>query len=379
MMRRLEQFQIELIAALDRDGVFAERGYRSAAHAVGDLLGWDIAQARRRLKIAAEITERTTLDGQPLPARLPATAAAFTTGHISLGHAEVIADALHTPAAGRLDAQVWAGAEAELAEQAAHYRPSELAVFATDLITALDQDGPEPDDEPGQVNELRFSVRTGKLVGQLDGITRELVATALDALLAPGGEEDPRSTPQRRADALGEVCRRALDTGSLPERSGERPHVSVVIRLEDLERRARTALLDFGSHLHPADLRMLACDARVVPVVLGGAGQPLDVGRAQRTVPDGIRRAVLARDGGCAFPGCDRPPSWCDIHHIQHWQHLGVTAVHNCIALCRMHHRLLHKDSGWTVRIRNGLPEFTPPTWIDPDQIPRRKPPPVRT
>ncbi|MGH4000080.1 MAG: HNH endonuclease signature motif containing protein [Pseudonocardiaceae bacterium] len=66
----------------------------------------------------------------------------------------------------------------------------------------------------------------------------------------------------------------------------------------------------------PAQLRALACDARVVPIVLGGAGQPLDVGRARRTVPAHLRRAVVARDRGCAWPGCDRTPSWCEVHHI---------------------------------------------------------------
>ncbi|MDQ3989724.1 MAG: HNH endonuclease, partial [Actinomycetota bacterium] len=137
--------------------------------------------------------------------------------------------------------------------------------------------------------------------------------------------------------------------------------------------RARTALLDFGGPLSPADLRMLACDACVVPVVLGGEGQPLDVGRAQRTIPTPLRRAVAARDRGCAFPGCDRPPSWCEVHHIIAWAHHGLTAVHNLVMLCLVHHRLLHRP-GWTVRIHDGHPEFTPPAWIDPQRTPRRKP-----
>jgi 5-methylcytosine-specific restriction protein A len=128
--------------------------------------------------------------------------------------------------------------------------------------------------------------------------------------------------------------------------------------------------------LSPTDLRMLACDARVVPIVMNGAGQPVDVGRAMRTVPDGLRRAVAARDRGCAFPGCDRPPSWADVHHVTPWEELGATALHNCVMLCHFHHRLLHSGSGWVVRIRGGHAEFVPPKLIDRTQTARRQPPP---
>ncbi|MPZ67040.1 MAG: HNH endonuclease, partial [Pseudonocardiaceae bacterium] len=91
-----------------------------------------------------------------------------------------------------------------------------------------------------------------------------------------------------------------------------------------------------------------------------------------RTIPDGLRRAVAARDRGCAHPGCGRPPSWCDVHHIHPWEDGGETKLSNCVMLCKLHHRLTH-HSGWTVRIHGGLPEFIPPAWIDPDRQPRRR------
>jgi Domain of unknown function (DUF222)/HNH endonuclease len=374
--RRLEHIQIEIVASLVRDGAFAERGYRSTTQALADLLGCDTMVARRRVRVAEDVCPRNSLDGQLLPPRLPTTAVEFAAGRIGLRHVEVIADAMRSPAARRLDLDVWAGAEAKLAEQASAYRPGELAVFAHDLITLLDQDGPgESDDDPPQPNELHLSIRTGKLKGHLDGLTRELLATALDALCMPRGPEDDRTAPHRRADALGEICQRVLDTAQLPQTGGERPHLNVIIPLAELEHRARAASLDFGTHLSPADLRMLACDARAVPIVLGSAGQPLDVGRARRTIPDGLRRAVAARDRGCAKPGCGRPASWCEIHHLEAWENGGATAVHNCVMLCRYHHRLLHRESGWIIRIRNGIPEFIPPKWIDRTQTARRKPP----
>jgi 5-methylcytosine-specific restriction protein A len=132
-------------------------------------------------------------------------------------------------------------------------------------------------------------------------------------------------------------------------------------------------MLDFGGRLSPEALRLLACDASVVPIVMNGAGQPLDVGRARRTIPDGLRRAVAARDRGCAR--CAKPPSWCEIHHVVPWESGGETALSNCVMLCRPCHRLIH-FTDWMVRLRDGLPEFIPPAWIDPDRHPRRRPQP---
>jgi 5-methylcytosine-specific restriction protein A len=375
--RQLDFLAVELIAGLAREGVFTERGYSSAAPAVADLLGWDRAMAARRVRVADQVCPRTGLDGQVLPARLPASAMAFAGGQVSLRHVEVISDALGRPEAARLSPEVWAGAEEQLADYATGCTPNELAGFARDLITLLDQDGPEPDERtPPQVNELNLTRNPGggggRIKGRLDAPTFDAIATALDALSKPS-PDDLRTLPERQADALGEVCRRALDLGEVGTTGGERPHLNVIIPLEELERRARGALLDFGGQLTPADLRTLCCDARVVPIVMGGNSEPLDVGRAFRTVTPHLRRAIAARDRGCCFPGCDRPPSWCDIHHLIPWEDGGLTEIGNLAMLCRVHHRLLHHP-GWTIRIRDGQPEFIPPKWISLNQQPRRKP-----
>ncbi|MEJ3651375.1 DUF222 domain-containing protein, partial [Actinomycetes bacterium KLBMP 9759] len=176
---------------------------------------------------------------------------------------------------------------------------------------------------------------------------------------------------QRQAEALADICGFVLDHGDVPAAGGHRPHLTVHIPLAELEQRARTATLDFGGYLTTGDVRMLACNATVIPIVLGGKGEPLDIGRATRAIPDGMRRAVAARDRGCAR--CDRPPSWCEVHHIIPWEHGGPTEINNLVMLCRVHHREIHHTE-WTVRLVDGLPEFIPPTWIDPDQRPRRRP-----
>ena len=203
----------------------------------------------------------------------------------------------------------------------------------------------------------------------------DAIAAVVDAKARPLTGDDDRPAAQRQAEALADVCGYVLDhapSAVLPECGGQRPHVNVLVRLEDLENRARAACLDFGGTLSPESLRMLCCDAAVVPVVLNGKGQPLDVGRITRTIPDGLRRAVAARDRGCAHPGCGRPASWCEVHHIREWENGGPTRLDNLVMLCRVHHRQIH-STDWTVRIRDGLPEFIPPLWIDPEQRPRRR------
>ncbi|MDN5855007.1 MAG: HNH endonuclease [Actinomycetia bacterium] len=372
LTRRVDAICTAAIGDLDDRGVFLQHGYRSVARALADLLGWDYVPARTRAALAAAVHSRTTLTGEQLPAQLPATAAAFSAGDIALRHVEVIAKVLATDAGRRLPPEV------QLAEHACVASPSDLLAFGTELITLLDQDGPGPDDTPPPVNELRLTRHRSGAGGSIKGrfedpALYDAIAAVIDAKAKPLTADDDRTAPQRQAEALADVCGHVLNhDDQLPETGGRRPQVTVIVRLEDLERRARAAMLEFGGTLSPASLRMLACDANVIPVVMGGNGQPLDVGLSTRVIPDGLRRAVTARDQGCAHPGCDRPPSWCDIHHVDFWGHHGPTEIDNLVMLCKAHHRQVHHTE-WTVRIRDGLPEFVPPKWIDPRQVPRRK------
>src|SRR5438270_3294464 len=132
-------------------------------------------------------------------------------------------------------------------------------------------------------------------------------------------EVDLRTAAQRDADALVELTQRALANGELPTEGGERPQVVVTVSLPVLQGRIGPASLALGGPINADIARRIACDAQIIPVVLGSRGEPLDIGRASRTVPAAIRRAVILRDGGCAYPGCSVPARWCDIHHIIHW------------------------------------------------------------
>lgn len=379
--RKLDRRVVGVVADLDRRGTLTDRGYRNTTAALADLLGWDRADGRRRVIAAEQAHPRTGLDGTPLPAHLPHTAEAFAACGISLRHVDIIARLLAGPCARRLAPDVWAGAEAELAAKSTDYTPTELLDWGTRLVDTLDQDGPEPDERPDPVNELHLARHRGRPGGTLhghygDAAMFDAIAAAVDAHSRPVDADERRTPAQRQAEALADVCGYVLDHGDLPQCGGARPHMNVLIGLEDLENRAKAACLDFGGTLSPESLRMLCCDAAVIPIVLDGRGQPLDVGRMTRVVPDGLRRAVVARDRGCAR--CGRPPSWCEAHHLIPWEHGGVTALGNLVLLCRACHRLIH-HADWDVALIDGVPEFYPPTWIDPQRQPRRRPPPVPT
>lgn len=204
-----------------------------------------------------------------------------------------------------------------------------------------------------------------KLDGKLDAETGQTVMAAVDAVVSAEvratAPDDQRTSAQRRADALGEVCRQWLDGSSRPEVGGERPHVTVTVDLEALRGAAGTTC-ELGSDavIHPESARRLACDASVARVITGARSEPLDVGRRTAVVPPSIRRAVRVRDRQCRFPGCDRPPPWCDAHHILHWADGGPTALSNLVLLCRRHHRLVH-EAGFRVTMEGATPVFRRP------------------
>jgi hypothetical protein len=214
-----------------------------------------------------------------------------------------------------------------------------------------------------------------RLSGVVDSEGAAIIGAAIEPLTAPPRDltrPDLRTPAARRADALVEVCRLALRSGELPDTGGQPAQVVVTIDYDALRRDVAVGHLDTGQLLSPATTKRLACDAGILPVILNGSSVPIDVGRSRRPYTGAARTAVLLRDGGCAFPGCDRPPRWCDIHHIVFWAHGGSTDRDNGVALCGYHHRLIHHET-WRVRIGcDGRPEFIPPRQVDSDQRPLR-------
>ncbi|MBW8822183.1 MAG: HNH endonuclease [Streptomyces sp.] len=114
-----------------------------------------------------------------------------------------------------------------------------------------------------------------------------------------------------------------------------------------------------------------ACEAQIVPVVFNDSGGILNYGRTRRFASPGQRLALAARDRGCSFPGCDRPPAWCEAHHILEWIFGGETNLDNLTLVCSYHHRNF-AHAGWHAEIRDGVVWWTPPAWEDPERRPRR-------
>jgi hypothetical protein len=163
-----------------------------------------------------------------------------------------------------------------------------------------------------------------------------------------------------------------LNTDDLPENGGHRPQLNVTIGFDQLRDRIGTATLDTGQRLTATQVRRLACDAQLLPAILGAEGQVLDVGRTRRLISGSLRNALVLRDKGCAFPACERPPRWADGHHIVSWVDGGPTKLDNSVLVCRPHHRLIH-GGDWIVRLgTDGFPEFIPPPYVDLTQRPRR-------
>jgi len=311
---------------------------------------------------------------------LTATAAELTAGTIGPGHLKVITTTLHRIPPST-HPETAAQAEQTLAHAARQFDPAALSRIGERLLAYLDPDGPEPTDEPEQVRELR--VRTGAdgtvtLNGKLDpeGGARVLeVLNSLNGRRPPvDGVPDQRSLARRNADALVEVMSSLLDEGELPTRGGQRPHLVLTMKLTDLIEGLGSAVLDTGGRLSAAQARRLACNACVVPMVLGSDSMPLDVGRQQRLATAALRDALAHRDQGCAFPSCDRPPRYCHAHHIRHWLDGGETALHNMCLLCEHHHVIVHRQR-WHIQLdARGYPEFIPPKTVDPTRTPLHNP-----
>ena len=345
--RRADRAKISQIAAIDRDGSMVEKNYKTTLGGLKDTLKWDHDIAAQHVRVAQHVGPRFTLDGAPLEPVLPVTAAAFAAGATTMRHVGVIASLMNSKTASRISLDDRVSIEASLGQAATTFAPRDVRIMGEQLLAAADQDGPEPDDRPGR-NELHWGTHadgSGWIRGQFeDPEAFAVITTGLDARTRPTAENRGTTAGQRNAAVLVEICRFALGHDNVGEVKGERPHAVVTIGLKDLEDRARGALLHTGSGLTPAQLRRIACDANLIPVVLGERSEPLDIGRASHQIPIRTRRAVAARDKGCAHPGCDRPPSWCECHHVIEWQHGGPTDVDNLVMLCCEHHDQVHND-----------------------------------
>ena len=213
---------------------------------------------------------------------------------------------------------------------------------------SVDQDGPDPRDR--QANGVWLSQGLGgrwHLKGELDTESGTLVAGVLAGLVEhdrrirrQAGEELTGKGPQLRADALVEMARRA--TAAADTQPSARPLLWLITGEENLRTGSGACELAGGGAVSAALARRLACDADIQSVVVDADGR-INLGRTQRSAGATQRRLLWLRDRGCRFPGCDRPPGWCQAHHIWFWEHDGPTDLDNLCLLCSRHHHLCHE------------------------------------
>jgi len=180
----------------------------------------------------------------------------------------------------------------------------------------------------------------------LDTEGGHVVDTTLRSHADPGNidPQDLRTSGQRRADALVDICRFWLDhNDAIVTSGGEKPHVTVTVDYSVLTGSSDILPEIDGVAVTPESIRRLTCDAGIVRMIVDGESISLDVGRRVRTVTPAIRRALDHRDDGCTWPGCDAPVGWCDAHHIVHWADGGGTSLSNMKLLCRSHHTRTHE------------------------------------
>ncbi len=362
---RVQAEKLRLVAEVDVRGAAVELGAPSTASWLTWGLRMHPGAAKRAVRDARALHTDPAgplvpmavdeADEDPAqPGRLAVTRAAFASGSLSGEQVSEIVTALDDLPV-EVDRETRARGEVFLVDQARTQGPHQLAKLAKRLLHTLDPargdrlELLERAQSAGQGLTITKKSRGGfRLRGELDDELGATLLTALDPLAAPrpatDGTPDPRSVPARYADALADLLQIALSSGKMPTSGGARPTVVVTVDLATLRRELGTAAgeLRWAGPISAEAARRLACDAGIVPAVLGAAGEPLDVGRLSYPVTAAIRRALEARDGGCAFPGCHRPPAWCAAHHILHWANRGITAMSNLVLLCDRHHVVVH-------------------------------------
>lgn len=303
---------------------------------------------------SSEDTERDRLRGKA-GAAMPSFESALERGEIDAAHVDAVAVALQ-----RLDDEAvrndFAAREAQLLGYAKVETPQRFRRRCADLARRLLHDhGQAEARKKKQAARIRqwwdHRADVGHLHLTLDAESWAKVDEALQAHLSTvmaRDESQGRSFEELRVDAFVELV---TASSAIDARV---PEISVLIDWDTL----RTGVFGEASlsestsavPLTPEAVRRMACDGRILPVVLGGDGVPLDVGRSRRLATPAQRRALAAMYRTCAHPDCSRPFSWCQIHHVDWWELDGLTDLGNMVPLCDRHHHQVH-DGGWTLTI----------------------------
>ena len=403
---------------LGYSGLAQRQGFRTPEKLVQHITGSTARDATALVTAGTLIHDADAALADPSPARyaelrepwLLAVGSALTSGALGLDAAQAIRTGLGSPSPspdGYATVARLATAVDTLLAEAPDLHADALLLRARQLRDELDVAGVEQREQ--QIRDER-SIRR---VRRPNGLSRYIVDPDLeaaafwddlydhvtaprrgvtfvsddDAAWADAAARDPRTTDQLVLDTFTDLLRLAVDTdGPASHRliGSRQPSVRVLVTAEALHSGEGVGHLEgIATPVSIATVERLACANGTIEVTFDANGNGLDLGREQRLFTARQRVVLAARDGGCLFPGCDRPPSWCEAHHIDHWQRdRGKTDLDRGVLLCRHHHMLVH-NNGWEIEhdraTGTGTPTATgyrliPPASIDPARMPRRMP-----
>lgn len=422
--RRIEALQARCAAGLaersrgaadDGGDLARRRGFASPERLIAQATGGRYSEAARLVAVGEATAKRASFTGAEVPAKRPYLAEGLHRGALCLDAADVIRRfldrvALRAPA-DELDA-----AERFLVDRAPEVGVDGLARLVKQLEARLDPDGVEPREAEQRARRSLaiWEDASGMIMlrGALDPVNGAPVKLAIESLVGAelhrargarrafgtGGAElgaragagtavdgaagiepddddaalvEERSIEQMNADALADLARRSLSAADAP---AALRHTTVVVRVD------AAALASGDGHatidgidqpVSVASARELIASCGIAPMLIGAKGEALALGRTVRLFTTAQKLALADRDGGCAWPGCRRPPSHAEAHHIRWWSRdHGATDVDNGVLLCSHHHHLVHRE-GWKIEIRDHRAWFTPPPHLDAEQRPR--------
>ena len=339
------------------------------------LISWWAHTTRQTHRTAAAKTRLATSLEHHQPTR-----DALATGQVLVDQATAIMQAVDALPDG-LDPALVEQAEHHLIGQAAHFDAHGLTNLGKGLLHVIDPDTADAHyarllerEERAAAQTMRLTLAdlgdgTTRLRGTLPTTQAQALRKQLLAFAAPkhraaihGTAQEPTGErlpgPQRLGQALCEWIER-YPTNRLPHTGGLTATVVVTIPLQTLHNGLEPGVLDTGTTISPGQARRLACEAGIIPMILDGDSQPLDVGRRRRFHTKAQRLAIAHRDQTCTAQGCDWPPGLCHIHHNNPWAVGGSTSVKDGRLLCPQHHTRAHDPRYTTTKLPDGKVAFT--------------------
>jgi hypothetical protein len=329
----------------------------------------DVAEEDGARDIAAWLAPRTQADSpavradqrlaQALDTRWSAAQAGMAAGQVSVDQARVIVHGLEA-LPDHVGPDIIDQAEAQLVEYAQEFPPADLRKLARQILEVVAPEIAEAEEaqqlerEEQDAREMcRLTLKpigdgTTRLSGLLPDLDATRLRTYLDAFTSPrkqegalGGEEDRIPHHRKLGQAFCALLEH-LDPDQLPEHGGDATTVMVTIDLDSLQSELGTGAILGGNPLSATAIRRLACTANIIPVVLGGNGEILDLGRSRRLYSPAQRKAIRLRDQHCRGEACTVPAAWCEVHHLKPWSEGGNTDLKDGILGCSFHHHLFH-------------------------------------